>query len=280
MTETLIETTDSFTVKLSNSNQVGVIDLINVNALYQQYIDLNQTYLTGFKFFLEDLQATINLTNGGLNTGLKIAGLPNIGAEDTNAEKEIKNQEVLAVSEKIGLRFHKMRVGDNLGWQKISEAPLTNNGFELQRPLLNPYFTLKPIKLLGSFDRLGVEIINYGNGVLRANDFILIEGSYTFELSGTKKTNQSITPISFNTIIYPDQTEILAQNPLRRGLIIHNNGSTTVWIAFDTFAQPGNGIPILPNGSFTFNESDFRLTTSIIGIVVEGEALITGVEYI
>lgn len=48
-------------------------------------------------------------------------------------------------------------------------------------------------------------------------------------------------------------TQILAANNERRGVIIYNNGNNVVYVGFDGNISASNGMPILPQASFTLN---------------------------
>lgn len=48
-------------------------------------------------------------------------------------------------------------------------------------------------------------------------------------------------------------TQILPANNERRGVIVYNNGGNTLYIGFDTALTSSNGMPVLPQASFTLN---------------------------
>jgi hypothetical protein len=46
-------------------------------------------------------------------------------------------------------------------------------------------------------------------------------------------------------------TQILAANNERRGVIIYNNGANVVYLGFDSNVTTSNGMPMMPQSSFT-----------------------------
>lgn len=60
--------------------------------------------------------------------------------------------------------------------------------------------------------------------------------------------------VNYNTVsVASTATLILAANPGRRMFVIYNNGANNVYIGPDANVTTSNGIPILPQASYTQN---------------------------
>lgn len=71
------------------------------------------------------------------------------------------------------------------------------------------------------------------------------------------------------TTVANTPTVILPANNERRGVIIYNNGASTMYVGFDTNVSLATGMPILPQSNFTLN-GDKCWRGAIYGIATTG----------
>jgi hypothetical protein len=79
--------------------------------------------------------------------------------------------------------------------------------------------------------------------------------------------------MAYNTISVADSaTLIVAANSARKGLLIVNAATSTVYLGPDANITTANGIPLLQNGSFNNAGLDAAFRGSVYGIVASGTA--------
>mgnify|MGYP001591426167 CR=1 FL=1 len=77
---------------------------------------------------------------------------------------------------------------------------------------------------------------------------------------------------SYNTVtVDTTADEIIPFNAQRSGLVIKNNGSVIVYIVFDASVTTSNGIPIVPQDSFTLMGTTI-FKTAVYGITSSASA--------
>ncbi|MEG5048586.1 pyocin knob domain-containing protein [Microcoleus sp. B4-C1] len=115
--------------------------------------------------------------------------IPEFDGEESEAEKMAKFTACENKSEKLGLRIlgRKNNTGD---WQEKAEIILVNRGRKDYFDLLQPYLAKNAVRILEKNDALGIQLIDYGNGLLKENDSIGIELGITITIA--KKNNMDI----------------------------------------------------------------------------------------
>jgi len=133
--------------------------------------------------YLEAWMCNLSLKN--LNLGI----YPNFEGDESEAEKMALFTATENKSQKLGLRIlgRKNNTGD---WQEKAEIILINRGRKDYFDLLQPYLAKNAVRILEKNDSIGIELIDYGNGLLTANDSIGIELGITVTVS--KKNNMDI----------------------------------------------------------------------------------------
>lgn len=118
--------------------------------------------------YLEAMFCNISLKS------FQLMRFPDYDGDENDAERLSKFTESELKSQKIGLRILTRK--NNAGnWRERAEVILTNAGRKSYFDLLIPYLAKAQVKLLEYNDSLGVQLIDYGNGLLKENDFIEIE---------------------------------------------------------------------------------------------------------
>jgi hypothetical protein len=176
----------------------------------------------------------------------------------------------------LGLRFH-ARKGTG-AWVTLSTARLQNKGRETTIPFVIPYLTINQLKLLSPDDRLGVSIINYGDGVLGAGDYINLEGDFRFNVDLIPKPVNKIVgaAVPYGVNISSTPTRFRTANQNRAILYATNTGNTDIWIAGNSSVAVGSGIYLAANGGGNLTEQ--TLTGEFWAIADGGPSRISGIE--
>ena len=78
---------------------------------------------------------------------------------------------------------------------------------------------------------------------------------------------------SYNTVtVTATATQIIAGDSQRKGLIIHNNSSATVYVGPDASITTANAIPILANNTLIMSGFQEAYRGPLYGIVATGTA--------
>ena len=126
-----------------------------------------------------------NLSFKSFNLGV----YPNFDGDESEAEKMAKFTAAEAKSQKVGLRILG-RKNDTGDWQEKAEIILINRGRKDYFDLLQPYLAKNTVRILEKNDALGVQLIDYGNGLLKVDDSVGIELGITVTIS--KKNNMDV----------------------------------------------------------------------------------------
>jgi hypothetical protein len=177
----------------------------------------------------------------------------------------------------VGLRFHaKKGTG---AWATLATARLKNTGRETTIPFTIPYLTINQIKLLSPDDPLRVSIINYGDGVLGAGDYLNLEGDFRFSLDLIAKPQiRAIGPgLPYGIDISTSAAmKFRVANSNRAILYATNTGNFPIWIAGNSSVAIGSGIYLAPNGGGNLTEQ--TLTGELWAIAEGATSRICGVE--
>lgn len=177
------ESTDTFRKKLTSadtSNIVTVLDMLTFNARYSQF---EEDYELGFSAMLESLQVSVGLFS------LKAADFPKITPLMSEADKQAEIAKVRTDGQKMGLSLWIAK--GNGPWEYASECVLQNNAnSESYVPLLVPYLTVNEVLLIGRDFKLGVKVESKWQGVLKVNDYLVIQGSWRQRVTFTAKKNE------------------------------------------------------------------------------------------
>lgn len=111
---------------------------------------------------------------------------PSYDGDEDDAERLSKFTESELKSQKVGLKIL-TRKNNTGNWRERAEVILTNAGRKSYFDLLIPYLAKAQVKLLEYNDSLGIQLIDYGNGLLKENDFIEIECACSVQIE--KKNN-------------------------------------------------------------------------------------------
>jgi hypothetical protein len=126
--------------------------------------------------YLEAWMCNLSLKN------FNLAVTPNFDGDESEAEKMAKFKAAEAKSQKVGLKILG-RKNDTGNWQEKAEIILVNRGRKDYFDLLQPYLAKNAVRILEKNDALGIQLIDYGHGLLTVNDSIGIELGVTVTIS-------------------------------------------------------------------------------------------------
>jgi hypothetical protein len=135
--------------------------------------------------YLESCSAFINLMQ------FKVQKFPTYDGSETETEKINKYYAAEKASEKIILRFLTQKQGWTR-WRPIAEVTVLNPGRKQQLDFLPRLLTQQSVRLFDKNDALAVQLLDAGNGLIKPNDFIELD--FSFSRAVEKKNNsESIT---------------------------------------------------------------------------------------
>ncbi|MEG4864495.1 MULTISPECIES: hypothetical protein [unclassified Microcoleus] len=164
--------------------------------------------------YLEAMFCNISLKS------FQLMRFPDYDGDENDAERLSKFTESELKSQKIGLRILTRK--NNAGnWRERAEVILTNAGRKSYFDLLIPYLAKAQVKLLEYNDSLGVQLIDYGNGLLKENDFIEIECACSVQIE--KKNDVEALTARLAALELAIQDRLIN---LPAGVVLGRNGTT------------------------------------------------------
>jgi hypothetical protein len=168
------------------NNIVAVLDLSQVNSEYQIFAE---DYLVKFQVVLEDLKVTVGLSS------LLPAPYPDVNALMGDAQQQAEIARVRTEGQKIALGLYTAK--GNGPWQYESEVVLMNQGgSETHVPILVPFLSSNETLLVGGDFKLGVKVEAKWNQPLKAQDYLVVRGTYKQVVSFSKKKDDSLETLS------------------------------------------------------------------------------------
>lgn len=161
--------TRTFSIALSSTAPTTVTELVHFR---------DEPLLAGEKaaVYLEACFCNVSLKS------FQLMRFPNYEGDESDAERLSLFTAAELASQKIGLRIVSRK--NNTGnWREKAEVILTNAGRKSYFDLLIPYLAKAQVRLLEYNDALGIQLIDYGNGLLKLSDFIEIEFAVTVDVS-------------------------------------------------------------------------------------------------
>ncbi len=169
-----------------SNNIVAILDMQTINSEYQIF---EQDYLVKFQTVIEDLIITVNLP------GLAEAPWPEVNALMNEAEKMAEIGRIQTEGQKIGLGLY-TAIG-NEPWKYASQVVLQNQGgSETFVPILVPFLGSNETLLIAGNLKLGVKVEPKWNQPLRANDYLVIKGTWRQVVSFSKKKDDDVEALT------------------------------------------------------------------------------------
>lgn len=181
--------TETFNRKITVADANNIIGILDMNTINSKYQIFGQDYLVSFQTVLEDLKLTVNLL------GLAEAPWPEINALMSEAEKMAEIARIRTQGQKIGLGLYTAK--GNGPWQYESEVVLQNQGgSEIFVPILVPFLSSNETLLISGDFKLGVRIEPKWNQPLKANDYLVIKGTWRQVVSFSKKKDDDLDALN------------------------------------------------------------------------------------
>ena len=273
-----MESTRSFRYLLSATSGSNICEVLSCPNIFAEFASLSNDYFLGKSIFLENLTARIWLPSFAKSP------FPDLLPEMSDGEKYKILMEIEEQYPFIGLQFYLKKGGD---WQLTGIASRPGNkGRESLLPMLQPNLTPNLVKLLDSEEILGVQLIDYGFGLLKDTDTILIEGEYRIAIDLVRKAVSSPAtiqepPTSFGNIeISSSRTLIRPVNAKRAYLYLQNTGINRIWINFNFQSSAvSSGLFLDGGGAFWVDINSMPTSSEIWGICEAGKtSTVTGIE--
>jgi len=176
--------TDEFSRRITAAdanNIVTVLDLATINAEYQAF---EQDYIVKFQTALEDVKCTVGLFS------LAEASFPDTNALASEAQQNAEIAKVRTEGQKIAFGLYTAK--GNGPWIYKARVVLQNQGGDENHvPILVPFLSTNETFLVGGNFKLGVKIEPIWNQPLKAQDYIVVTGTYkqVVSFSSKKKDN-------------------------------------------------------------------------------------------
>lgn len=181
--------TGNFNRRITVADSNNIIAILDMNAINSEYQSFEKDYLVKFQSVLEDLKVTVRLM------GLAEAPWPNINALMGESEKMAEMARIRIQGQKIALGLY-IAIG-NGPWQYESEVVLQNQGgSETHVPILVPFLSSNETLLMAGNFKLGVKIEPKWNQPLKANDFLIVKGTWRQVVSFSKKKDDDVDALA------------------------------------------------------------------------------------
>ena len=126
--------------------------------------------------YLESFFCNLNLKSFSLGV------IPDFDGSESEIEKMSKFNATETKSQKVGLRILARK--DNIGnWGEVAEIILVNRGRKDYFDLLIPYLAKNQVSILETNDALAIQLIDYGNGLLKEDDSLRIQAGISITIS-------------------------------------------------------------------------------------------------
>ena len=198
-----------------SNNIITVLDMNTANAKYQIF---DQDYLVEFQTVLEDMKLTVGLLS------LLEAPWPDTNALMSESATMAEIAKIRTQGQKISLGLYV--ASGNGPWQYESEVVLQNQGgSETHVPILVPFLSSNETLLIAGNFKLGVKVEPKWNQPLKANDYLIVKGTWRQIVSFSKKKDDDVEMLSARIA----SLELALQDRLINlpgGVLLGRNGTT------------------------------------------------------
>jgi hypothetical protein len=195
------------------NNIVAVLDLSQDNSKYQIF---SEDYIVEFQVAIEDLKITVSLPS------LFPAPYPDVTPLMGESQVQAEIGRMQTEGQKVALGIYTAK--GNGPWKYQSEVTLMNQGGAQHHvPILVPFLSSNETHLVGGSFKLGVKIEPQWNQPLKANDYLVVRGTYRQVVSfSSKKKDDGIDSANarieaLELALYGKLTDLPANSLLGRG---------------------------------------------------------------
>lgn len=236
-------------------------DYSNIKTIYEPgYISaFDLVASTRFYGYVTDLRCKVNIKS------LPEQQLPEISIGDTRTARvnAVRDMEWRSPRKQLDILLRNPKSG---GWLDIGSVSLLNREPFYQVNLLQ-YLSDNVAFAVANDSAIGIRIFNAGYGLLDDDDEVTVWGSVKEELTLLPPAERVITHTTSYSWEVTDQPIILlGNNQERLQATIVNTGTGSAYLNFNTAAQAGLGITLVPQGgSYEINLTNpFKGTISAV----------------
>lgn len=227
---------------------------------------------TRFYGYITDLRCKVDINS------LDEAILPEIGIGDSRTKRitAVRDMEWTSPRKQMELLLRSPQSGE---WINVASISLLNR-LPFYQVNLMQFLTDNVAFAVSNNSAVGVQITNVGYGLLAATDEITIWGAVKEELSVLPDRVKEVTHTQSHRWEVTETSRILLpSNSARLQATFTNTGDYTVYLNFNTDAQIGRGISLMPRGgSYEINLTN-PFKGSISAVVDSNQVtIITGIE--
>ena len=181
--------TGNFNRRITVADSNNIITVLDMNAANAKYQIFDQDYLVEFQAVIEDLKITVGLLS------LLEAPWPDTNALMSESATMAEIAKIRTQGQKISLGLYV--ASGNGPWQYESEVVLQNQGgSETHVPILVPFLSSNETLLIAGNFKLGVKIEPKWNQPMKANDYLVIKGTWRQIVSFSKKKDDDVEMLS------------------------------------------------------------------------------------
>lgn len=232
---------------------------------------------------IENFKLTVDIQS------IEPSGIPDIEEDDTDADMALKIRQFERGAANIGLEI----LSDDgiSGWTREALIFLQNRRVDREDRAgeyyiraLAPFIAVGNLELVGEQDRIGVRILNMGNGILSGNDYVMVKMNFSQKIFVEPKESLSIPLIFPFGRLIPQSTvatTIVPPRTAREILAFSNVGENPIWYSFGppTTLAENRGVLLMPGGSFNYSSNGkTRLNAALSVIAPNGPSEIAGEE--
>ncbi|MEG3859183.1 hypothetical protein QT974_08685 [Microcoleus sp. herbarium12] len=217
-----------------------------MNTVNSEYQIFEKDYLVKYQAVLEDLKITVGLF------GLAQAPWPDTNALMSESATMAEIAKIRTQGQKISLGLYV--AADNGPWQYESEVVLQNQGgSETHVPILVPFLSSNETLLVGGNFKLGVRVEPKWNQPLKANDYLIIKGTWRQVVSFSKKKDDDVDALAARIAAIELALEGRLINLPDNTVLGRNEGVGTVQVLAKAALLENNCLLSPRSGSTPFN---------------------------
>lgn len=181
--------TDRFSRKITAADSNNIVTVLDLNVINSEYQLFEQDYKVTFQTALEDVKCAVGLFS------LAPAPFPETNVLMSEATKNAEVAKVQTEGQKIALGLYTAK--GNGPWNYESRIVLQNQGGDENHvPLLVPHLGTNETLLVGGNFKFGVKVEPIWNQPLKAQDYIVVSGTYKQVVSFSSKKKDDIEQLN------------------------------------------------------------------------------------
>jgi hypothetical protein len=181
--------TEGFSRRITVADANNIVTILDLNQANSEYQIFQEDYVVTFQVAMEDLKVTVGLLS------LFPAPYPDTNPLMSDSQQYAEIAKMQTEGQKISLALYTTK--GNGPWEYASEVTLMNQGgAEHHVPIMVPFLGTNETLLVGGAFKLGARIEPKWNQPLKAQDYLVIRGTYRQVVSFSKKKDDSLETLS------------------------------------------------------------------------------------